>query len=331
MSGAGWDLAQDNFMAHCGAEKGLATASLEAIRFDLARLRRWSEAEGIAAPTSIRDHHLRSFLMESAGELGPSSRARLLSTMRSFFRFLVAEDLTKVDPTTTLIAPRRGRKLPAVLTLNQVERLLETVDGARPGDLRDRAILEVLYGCGCRVSELCGLDVTDLDRSEATLLLRGKGRKQRLVPVGEPALEAVGLYLRAGRPDLIGKAGCRAVPEPAGRPPFPGFGMESHQKIRGRCRSAGKPFTPYPTPYLRHTPFGGGRRPADSAGVTGPRRHRNHRNLHPYRPGLADRGLVGSPSQGPGEIGRFLLRAAQERSLTWALPDGTVSRSFPRY
>jgi len=132
MSGAGWDLAQDNFMAHCGAEKGLATASLEAIRFDLARLRRWSETEGITAPTSIRDHHLRSFLMESAGELGPSSRARLLSTLRSFFRFLVAEDLTTVDPTTTLIAPRRGRKLPAVLTLNQVERLLETVDGARP-------------------------------------------------------------------------------------------------------------------------------------------------------------------------------------------------------
>ena len=211
MSSAGWDLAQDNFMAHCGAEKGLATASLEAIRFDLARLRRWSEAEGITAPTSIRDHHLRSFLMESAGELGPSSRARLLSTLRSFFRFLVAEDLTTVDPTTTLIAPRRGRKLPAVLTLKQVERLLDTVDGARPGDLRDRAILEVLYGCGCRVSELCGLDVTDLDRSEATLLLRGKGRKQRLVPVGEPALDAVGLYLRAGRPDLLGKAADAAL------------------------------------------------------------------------------------------------------------------------
>jgi len=205
MSGAGWDMALDNFMAHCGAEKGLATASLEAIRFDLARLRRWSETEGLAAPISIRDHHLRSFLLESADELGPASRARLLSTLRSFFRFLVAEDLTSVDPTTTLIAPRRGRKLPGVLTLNQVERLLETVDGARPGDLRDRSILEILYGCGCRVSELCSLDVTDLDRSEATLLLRGKGRKQRLVPMGEPALEAVGFYLRAGRPDLIGK------------------------------------------------------------------------------------------------------------------------------
>ncbi len=201
-----WDMALDDFLAHCGAEKGLASASLEAIRFDLARLRRWSDAEGLSAPTALRDHHLRSCLIESAGELAPASRARLLSTLRSFFRFLVAENLTDIDPTSTLIAPRRGRKLPAVLTINQVERLLLTVDGARPVDLRDRAILEVLYGCGCRVSELCGLDVTDLDPAEAMLLLRGKGRKQRLVPVGEPALEAVGLFLRAGRPDLLGKS-----------------------------------------------------------------------------------------------------------------------------
>lgn len=204
--GPSWDLAYDNFLGHCSAEKGLATASLEAARFDLARLREWSESEGLAGPGAVRDEHLRSFLLESASELAPSSRARLLSTLRSFFRFLVAEDLTTLDPTSTLIAPRRGRKLPDVLSIKQIERLLEGIDGVQPADLRDRAILEVLYGCGCRVSELCGLDVTDLDRSEATLLLRGKGRKQRLVPVGEIALEFLGLYLRAGRSDLLGKA-----------------------------------------------------------------------------------------------------------------------------
>ena len=193
MTVSAWDQALDNFMAHCSADKGLASASLEASRFDLARLRRWCEAEGITAPLAIRDKHLRSFLLESAEELVPSSRARLLSTMRAFFRFQMAEGLSDIDPTSTLIAPRRGRKLPTVLTLSQVVRLIETVDGARPSDLRDRAILEVLYGCGCRVSELCGLDVLDLDQSEATLLLRGKGQKQRMVPVGEPALESMGL------------------------------------------------------------------------------------------------------------------------------------------
>jgi integrase/recombinase XerD len=211
MSGADWDLALDNFLAHCGAEKGLASASLEANRFDLARLRRWSEAEGLISPAAVSDHHLRAFLLESAGDLAPASRARLLSTLRSFFRFLVAEDLATVDPSSTLIAPRKGKKLPAVLTVKQVERLLGAVVGAQPADLRDRAILEVLYGCGCRVSELCGLDVTDLDHSEATLRLRGKGRKQRLVPVGEPALEAMGLYLRAGRPELVGQVPTAAL------------------------------------------------------------------------------------------------------------------------
>ncbi|MEN8005435.1 MAG: site-specific tyrosine recombinase XerD [Candidatus Krumholzibacteriota bacterium] len=211
MTPSAWDQALDNFLAHCGAEKGLAAASLEAARFDLARLRKWAEAEGIGGPLAIRDKHLRAFLLESAGELAATSRARLLSTLRAFFRFLMSEGLTDIDPTSTLIAPRRGRKLPPVLTLKQVVRLIEAVDGARPADLRDRSILEVLYGCGCRVSELCGLDVTDLDRSEATLLLRGKGRKQRLVPVGEPALEAMGLYLRAGRPEHLGKKSCAAL------------------------------------------------------------------------------------------------------------------------
>jgi len=211
MTTGAWDLALDNFLAHCGAEKGLASASLDAARFDLARLREWADGAGVDAPVSVRDEHLRAFLMESAAELAPSSRARMLSTLRSFFRFLVAEDLTTIDPTITLIAPKRGRKLPTVLSLNQVERLIDSVDGARPADLRDRAILEVLYGCGCRVSELCGLDLADLDPGEATLLLRGKGRKQRRVPVGEPALEAVALYLRAGRPDMLGKTANAAL------------------------------------------------------------------------------------------------------------------------
>jgi len=89
--------------------------------------------------------------------------------------------------------------------VDQVVRLIEAIDGRDPAALRDRAILEVLYGCGCRVSELCGVDVADLDRGESTLLLRGKGRKQRLVPVGGPALDAVADWLQSGRGHLIGR------------------------------------------------------------------------------------------------------------------------------
>ena len=198
-----WDLAQDSFLDFCGAEKGLAKASILAAQQDLARLRKWSEAAEIAGPGALQDTDLRVFLGETAQDLATSSRARLMSTLRSFYRFLVSEGLAANDPTTTIAIPRKGRKLPVILSVEQVTRLIENLNGVKPQDLRDRAILEILYGCGCRVSELCGMDVMDLDLTDETLLLRGKGNKQRLVPVGQPAAEAVKDYLSTGRPSLL--------------------------------------------------------------------------------------------------------------------------------
>jgi len=207
-----WDRTVDMFLAHCSAEKGLATASLEAAEHDLDRLRRWAMGVGECPdPTLIQDQDLRDFLLNSATDLVASSRARLLSTLRAFYRFLGAENMITNDPTETIVAPRRGRKLPAVLGVPQVVRLLETVDGTEPADLRDRALLEVLYGCGCRASELCGLDVTDLDAQEGTLRLRGKGRKQRLVPIGGPALRAVTKWLLRGRGQMSGRKATAAI------------------------------------------------------------------------------------------------------------------------
>jgi len=198
-----WDLAVDSFMGHAGAEKGLARASLEAMQHDLARLRSWAEEEDLAGPGQVKDHHLRAFLAIAAQDLVASSRARLMSTLRGFFRFLVAEGMAPNDPTATIAIPRKGRKLPVVLSVSQVTRLIEGQISAEPAGLRDRAILEVLYGCGCRVSELCGIDLTDLDLEEEMLLLRGKGSKQRLVPVGQPAAESVARYLAEGRGPLL--------------------------------------------------------------------------------------------------------------------------------
>lgn len=212
MTGMPWDQAVDAFLGHVLAEKGLAPATREAMRNDLAHLLTWAEREQIDGPGGITDAHLRSFLVQAAGTLQAASRARLLSTLRSFFRFLVAEGEREGDPTATLIAPRRGRKLPEYLTVAQVGRLLDSPAGTRPADLRDRAILEVLYGCGCRVSELCGLDQLDFDPQEATLRLRGKGSKQRLVPVGGPACEAILAYQATARPALAqGKRPARAL------------------------------------------------------------------------------------------------------------------------
>ncbi len=204
MSGT-WDDAVDAYLGHAAAEKGLAGATLAAYATDLRRLSAWAEAAGHDDPAAVRAEHLRGFLLAAAAELQARSRARLLSTLRSFFRFLVSEDLATADPTSTLLAPRAGRPLPSVLQLAQVERLLAAVASGEPAGLRDRAILEVLYGCGLRVSELCGLDLTDLDPQEGSLRVRGKGSKQRVVPIGAPALAAVDAWLRGGRPAFGGK------------------------------------------------------------------------------------------------------------------------------
>ncbi len=200
-----WDDALDAYLGHASAEKGLAAASLAAYAADLRRLTAWAEATGHADPAALRAEHLRAFLLTAAVDLQARSRARLLSTLRSFFRFLVREDLATADPTATLLAPRTGRRLPSVLQLAQVERLLAAVVGSEPADLRARAILEVLYGCGLRVSELCGLDLPDLEPAEGSLRVRGKGSKQRVVPVGGPALAAIDAWLQGGRPRLVGR------------------------------------------------------------------------------------------------------------------------------
>jgi len=198
-----WDLAVDSFLGYCSAEKGLAKASLMAAENDLNRLRIWSEKNDIPGPGVLQDSHLRVFLTTVAEDLVASSRARLMSTLRSFFRFLLAEGMAVGDPTTTIAIARKGRKLPVILSVDQVTRLIEGVNGPKPRELRDRVILELLYGCGCRVSELCNIDVTDLDLSDEMLLLRGKGNKQRMVPVGQPAADAIKKYLDAGRSLLL--------------------------------------------------------------------------------------------------------------------------------
>jgi len=208
---AGWERAVTAFLAYATAEKGLAPNSLAAYRRDLAALRTWAEKNRITKPSELRDADLRRYLLVVSERLAARSRARLVSTLRGFFRFLTAEGLASRDPTSTLLAPRTGRKLPRVLSLAQIELLLAAPRGDEPVVLRDRTLLELLYGCGLRVSELCGVDVTDLDWDATCLRVRGKGSKQRIVPVGTPALYAVRSYLDRGRPQLTGKRSTAAL------------------------------------------------------------------------------------------------------------------------
>ena len=198
-----------DFLAYLEFERGLSRNTLEAYRSDLLQFGRFLEARGIGA-IEITPPQLEDFLAELAGAAGgaasPATIHRKAACLRSFYRHLRRDGLLETDPTASLAAPRRGRKLPQVLTRGQVDKLLAQPKGTVPTALRDRALLELMYACGLRASEAIGLEVTDVDLDEGFLRARGKGSKERVVPVGQTAVDATRRYLERGRPSLVGDA-----------------------------------------------------------------------------------------------------------------------------
>jgi integrase/recombinase XerD len=198
-----------DFLAYLEFERGLSRNTLEAYRSDLlqlgAHLRR-TETDALTA----RHSDLADFVSDLAagGEdrpaVSPATIQRKVACLRSFYRHLRRQDLITDDPTTHLSAPKQSRRLPQVLTRDEVARLLEAPRGTEPPALRDRALLEVMYGCGLRASEAVGLEVNDVDLRRGFVRPHGKGNKERTVPLGREAAAAVKRYLRAGRPELIG-------------------------------------------------------------------------------------------------------------------------------
>jgi integrase/recombinase XerD len=196
------------FLGALGSERGLSANTIAAYRRDLRRYvealhERGRDAVGVVTAADVEAYvsTLRG------GSLAQASIARKISAVRSLHRFLVAEDLADVDPTAGLETPRRRMALPKALTVEEVERLLAAPDRATPLGTRDAALLEFLYASGARVSEAVGLDVLDLDLDERVALVTGKGSRQRVVPIGRLAVEAVEAYLpvrmdlRRGRRD----------------------------------------------------------------------------------------------------------------------------------
>ncbi len=189
------------YLAHLRFERGLSERTLEAYRSDLSHLLAFLREERGRDPIEATESDLVAFVLhlgESA--LHPRSQARALSALRGFHRFLVAEGMRADDPTEPLDAPRLGRKLPDVLSVQDVLALLEAPDASRPRGVRDRAMLHLLYAAGLRASELLGLRLSDLRLDQGWLGVEGKGGKRRLVPVGEPASAAVRRYLEEVRP-----------------------------------------------------------------------------------------------------------------------------------
>ena len=202
------DLVLD-FLAYLEFERGLSRNTLEAYRSDLLQFGSFLKKRG-TAPLNVTHKDLLLFLteltegMDGRPPVAPTTLQRKVACLRSFYRHLRREGLLERDPTAQLKAPRRSQRLPKVLNRNEVNLLLAQPKGTDAAALRDRALLETMYACGLRASEAIGLEVGDVDLDEGVLRARGKGSKERLVPVGTAAADAIAVYLQRGRPRLVG-------------------------------------------------------------------------------------------------------------------------------
>jgi integrase/recombinase XerD len=195
----------ESYLRHVSIERGLSENTVAAYRRDLAGYAAWLGEQGVTDTAEITPVMLASFVADRAAAQPPvaaSSLARLQSSVRGLHRFLAREGIEQADPTSNLRPPKQPRRLPKALTIDQVEKLLEA---AGPADdivgVRDRALLELLYATGARVSEIVQLDVDDLSHGDV-VRVRGKGSKERIVPVGSYARAAVDAYLTRARPEL---------------------------------------------------------------------------------------------------------------------------------
>jgi integrase/recombinase XerD len=249
--GPSLDMGIQQFLDHLRVERELTPATVEAYGRDLAGFSHFAAGRTVAAADGVRGIDVLDFLVHlTERKLSPRSQARRLIALRQLFKFFKAERIVAVDPTEDIDLPRFGRKLPDYLTVEEVDRLLGAPDRRTPRGARDAAMIETLYATGLRVSELVKLRLRDVNFDAGYLMTMGKGRKERLVPVGEAALASMRSYIEGPR---VREAGAR-VPEALflthhGR----AMTRQGFWKLLGRyARAAGirKPISPHK---LRHS------------------------------------------------------------------------------
>ncbi|UPL13071.1 site-specific tyrosine recombinase XerD [Microbacterium galbinum] len=199
--------ALDSYLRHVTIERGLSDHTVSAYRRDLDGYIAWLSEQGVTDTSEVTAQVIGRFIEERSSEVPPpaaTSLARLQSSVRGWHRYLAREGIEQDDPSGRLRPPKAPRRLPKALTIDQVERLLQAPSSEEPIGIRDRALLELLYATGARVSEAVGLDVDDLAHGDV-LRLRGKGSKERIVPIGSFARDAVDAYLTRVRPGLAAK------------------------------------------------------------------------------------------------------------------------------
>lgn len=204
--------ALEEYLGYLAVERGSSENTIASYGRDLARYVAWLAERGVTDPEDVT----RQLIEEHVGALvdvglAPSSVERAVSAIKGLHRFMVADELCSAFPTADLPLPAKPARLPDVISVEAAARLLDQPFPQTPSGLRDRAILETLYGCGLRASELCGLDLRSVVLDEALLRVRGKGGKERVVPVMGTAAAALSAYLEQGRGELVGRRSTQAV------------------------------------------------------------------------------------------------------------------------
>ncbi|MDP1878897.1 MAG: site-specific tyrosine recombinase XerD [Actinomycetota bacterium] len=245
----------DGYLAHVSIERGLAANTVSAYRRDLERYATWCDDRGIGSVGDVQENDVADFaasLRQGEVPLSASSAARVVVAVRTFHRFCAREGLSAADPARYVRPPAIARRLPKALPYEQVAAMIDSaLDAESPIGLRDRALLEFLYGTGTRISEAVGLDVDDVDLETRTVVVTGKGSKQRLLPLGEFAVRSIDGYLVRGRPALAtkGRGTPRMFLNSLGRPLSrqSAYGVISAAAERAGVKQAVSPHT------LRHS------------------------------------------------------------------------------
>ncbi len=314
-----------DFLAYLELERGLSRNTLEAYRSDLLQFGEYLQRRGLRVTGS--DHSdIAAFLSELAsgsGErppVGSATIARKVACLRSFYRHLRREGAIEHDPTADLRGPRKTQRLPRVLSRDEVLRLLRTPRGTDPRALRDRALLEVMYACGLRASEAVGLQLADVDLEEGVLCARGKGSKERLVPIGREAVAALRSYCARGRPLLVGNGvQTRHVSQPARGGADPPGAVQDRPGARAQRGPRGEDEPPHASPYLRDASPRRRMRPALAAGDARPCRSRHHAGLHPPLRRAAEGRVLQRASAGDALSGRAAGELGARRAIVLVL------------
>lgn len=190
-----WQQAIKDYQNYLRLERGLSENSIASYTLDIKKLVRWLDENDIeVSPISISAEISQHFIYDISKSVNPRSQSRIISGLKGFFSYLIFEKYRKTHPMELIESPKIGRKLPSVLTVDEVDTLIHAIDLTTSQGERNRAIMETLYGCGLRVSELTNLSISDLHFDEGFIKVRGKGNKQRLVPIGATTQKYINLY-----------------------------------------------------------------------------------------------------------------------------------------